>query len=61
MKAASEVRVVSTECTTIFPDLGLALPAGVPVSIPREHMERVLTMPGVVAAQLTNPEFPEES
>lgn len=61
MKAAAEVRVISTECTTTFPDLGLALPAGVPVCIPREHLERVLTMPGVVEAQLTNPEPPEES
>lgn len=56
MKAPDEVFVVSTECTTTFPDLGLELPAGEVVAIPREHLERVRTMPGVVEAQLTNPE-----
>ena len=63
MTAPGEAFVISTECTTTFPDLGLELPAGEPVCIPREHLERVLSMPGVVEAQLTNPEpeFHEES
>ena len=60
MTAPDEVFVISTECTTTFPDMDLVLPAGVPVCIPREHLERVLTMPGVVGAQLTNPESPKE-
>ena len=55
-KAPDEVFVTSTECTTTFPDLGLELPAGKVVCIPREHLERVLTAPGVVEAQLTNPD-----
>jgi hypothetical protein len=53
---SAEVFVISTECTTTYPDLGLELPAGVPVLIPSEHLERVLTMPGVVVAELANPE-----
>lgn len=39
--------VVSESCTTYFPDLGLELPAGVPVQVPVNLLERVLAQPGV--------------
>jgi hypothetical protein len=51
---AIEPFVLSEHCTTIFNDLALELPAGVPVQIPLQHLERVLAEPGVVQV------FPEE-
>ena len=43
-----EVFVLSQGCTTTFPDLGLELPAGIPVPIPEPLLARVLTQPSVV-------------
>jgi hypothetical protein len=44
---APMARVVSTGRTTVFPDLGLELPADVPVLLPASHLATVLAMPGV--------------
>lgn len=48
----AEVSVLSQDCTTTFPDLGLELPAGEVVQIPATHLDRVLRQPGVVQAFL---------
>lgn len=51
--APAAVSVVSESCTTYFPDLGLELPAGVPVEVSPEQLERILAMPGVVQIPTT--------
>lgn len=51
--APATVSVVSTACTTVFPDLGLELPAGVPVEVSPDHLEQLLAMPGVVQINAT--------
>ncbi len=55
----SEVFVLSQDCTTTFPDLGLELPAGVVVQIPASHLDRVLRERSVVQANL-DPNTPPE-
>ena len=57
--AAAEVFVLSESSTAVFPDLGLELPAGVPVLIPADLLERVLALPGV-AQVFPDPTIPEE-
>lgn len=64
MKATKETRiaevfVLSQDCTTTFPDLGLELPAGEVVQIPATYLDRVLRERGVVQAHL-DPSTPLE-
>ncbi len=51
-KAIPEVFVISEACTTVFPDLELELPAGVPVLVPESFLPRVLAHPGVIQVHL---------
>ena len=47
VSAPSTIKVVSTECTHIVPDLGVTLIANVATEVPAETASTILSLPGV--------------